>query len=233
MLASLHHADIPRNRHRAFAYTPWHKELNFEQITFPFTASQLPLFERLNPTLSITLLQWKKDAAHLVRAAPLHPSRRVIHLLLVDEHFVGISNLDRLINSNATHSHHSRYHCQRCLRPFFSIEKRAQHMPFCLKNEPHHYRMPKEKMYTFTKWAKTLSPTHVIYADIECLLETGEGSTLQNHQPIAAAYLVVPHKSITNRSPIYRQFVGRHCIPELLEALEKEVIFILLIFYIH
>jgi hypothetical protein len=83
--------------------------------------------------------------------------------------------------------------------------------------------MPKEKEYSFRNWAKTLSPTFVIYADIECLLEAGEGSTLQRHRPIAAAFLIVPHPSIKSIQPSYHYFVGDICIPQFLEGLEREV----------
>ena len=239
VLASLHHADIPRHRYRAAKYAPWMSELNWDGITFPFTVSQLSLFEKRNPALSICLLQWKKveeddelvdddddeevEKACLVRRAPLHPSRRVIHILLVGNHYVGVTSINRLLNShNIEHGHHNRHYCERCLRPFFTTFKLDEHMPFCLRNEPQHYRMPEEKVYGFTHWGKTLSPSFVIYADIECLLEVGDGSTLQHHKPIASAFLVVANKAL-NIEPRYRSFVGRTCIPEFLKSLEEEV----------
>jgi hypothetical protein len=199
-------------------------ELKFEGISFPFTASQLPLFERLNPGLVITLLQWKDDEARLVRSAPLSETRQVVHVLLVKDHYVGVSNLDRLLNShNNSHHHNSRYYCERCLRPFFTKEKRTEHKPFCMRNKPQHYVMPKEKEYAFGSWGKTLSPGYVIYADIECLLEPGLDNNLQSHKPIAAGYIVVPNASIQDVEPRYRSFLGRSCITEFMASIEWEV----------
>jgi hypothetical protein len=99
-----------------------------------------------------------------------------------------------------------------------------EHLPFCLRNQPQHLKMPKEKDYEFRNWAKTLSPSFVVYADIECLLEAGEtNGVLQRHKPIAAAFLIVPHSSLTHMQPTYHSFVGATCIPQFLEGLEKEV----------
>jgi hypothetical protein len=82
--------------------------------------------------------------------------------------------------------------------------------------------MPEEKEYSFKNWAKTLSPSFVIYGDIECIL-TKDDSVLQQHLPIAAAFLIVPNKVIKNIIPTYHSFLGRDCIPRFLENLEKEV----------
>ena len=190
VLAVLHHGDLARDRNRATQYAPWLNELNFGDIPFPFCVGSLKRFESLNPSLAIRLLQWKDEETKLLRAAPLCPERRVVNILLVGDHYVGVTNLNRLLNDWKLHNHNSRLYRERCIRPFFTQSKLEQHKPFCLRNIPQHVVMPKESHYQFTKWAKTLSPSHVIYADIECLLLPGEGNLLQRHSPIAAAYLV-------------------------------------------
>ncbi len=72
-----------------------------------------------------------------------------------------------------------------------------------------------------------MSPSHVIYADIECILKKGkeeEENVLHRHEPIAAAFLVVPHHELRDRKEAtYHYFQGRDCIPQLLQSLEEEV----------
>lgn len=97
VLATLHYGDVKRDRQRAAKYETWLDELKWEGIKWPFTVAQLSLFERLNRGIAICLLKWdeESDEARLIRAAPLHPDRRVVHILLVKEHYVAVTNLDR------------------------------------------------------------------------------------------------------------------------------------------
>ena len=108
----MHYGDILRHRNRATQYEPWLNDLKFDGISFPFTVSQLPLFERQNPTLTIRLLQWKGDEVSVLRKPIEKPDRRVVNILLVNDHFCGVSNLDRLLNSKEAHQHHKRIYCE-------------------------------------------------------------------------------------------------------------------------
>jgi hypothetical protein len=254
LLSVLHYHDVPINRGRASKYTPWLNELDFTGIPFPFQTGSLPRFERQNPTLTVCLLRWSKEhqEARLLRAPTLitaatlpqqqqqqpQQQRRIVPILLVGSHYVGITNLNRLLNNKDEHSHHVRKYCLRCLRPFTTEEKLNEHFYFCDLNQPQHYLMPKERNFNFTNWGKCLSPSFVVYADIECLLTPPEDTTsrtttniLQHHKPIAAAYLVVPNRDLLQLhshdtdfvqfNDYYRIFVGAQCIPQLLASLEE------------
>jgi hypothetical protein len=54
-------------------------------------------------------------------------------------------------------------------------------------------------------------------------LEKGESSTLQQHLPIAAAFLIIPNKALKLIKSSYHYFVGRNCITSFLASLEIEV----------
>jgi hypothetical protein len=141
VLSVLHYGDVPTHRNRATQYAPWLNELNFTGIAFPFKTSSLSIFERNNPSLSICLFQWKNDKARLLRWNPSTPDRRVVHVLLVGEQYVGVTNLDRLINFNAPHKY---YYCPQCLQPSTTVKKLEEHLVFCNRDDAQHFIKPIE-----------------------------------------------------------------------------------------
>ena len=151
VLSVLHYADITRNRQRASKYAPWLEELNFCGILFPFQAKDLPRFESHNPTIAINLLLWdKKGNAKLARGSPVTEGRLVINILIIDNHYVGVVHLNRLLNDNNEHANNTRKYCQRCLRPFFAQAKLDEHLHACMKNQQGQYNMPQVGKHLLT-----------------------------------------------------------------------------------
>ena len=222
ILSALHYDDIDAHHGRASKYHTWVNELNFTGIQLPFQARDLPRFERQNPSLAINLLEWKADGkAILARGSPVTESRKVLNILLVNTHYVGVVNLNRLFNDKKGHNSHTRKYCERCLRPFYNNKSFDEHLPACKKNLQREYKMPRpeKKCLLFTNWAKTISPSHVLYGDIECMI-LDDGT----HKPIMCGYLVVANRqipSLADVTPIYHEFSGLSCIQNMLAELEK------------
>ena len=220
VLSVLHYGDILHDRQRASKYTPWLEELNFSRILFPFQAKDLPRFEYQNPAIAINLLEWNKNGhATLARGSPVTEYRQVINILIIDKHYVGVVNLNRLLNNNNSHGNHSRKYCDLCLRPFVTQATLDDHLLASMKNQQRQYNMPPagKNNLTFSNYAKTISPTHVIYSDIECMIMPGG-----EHCPIMCGYLLIPNSNINalqHTQPVYRSFVGRDCIRQLLSNL--------------
>ena len=57
VLAALHPFDRQKNANRINKFLPFEKELNLKGIVFPMNISQIPKFERQNPTISINVFQ--------------------------------------------------------------------------------------------------------------------------------------------------------------------------------
>ena len=147
LLSVLHYDHVQaKKRGRASQYDPWLNEHKWEGISFPFTTSQIDHFEGLNLGLFIHLLEWKENKVSIVRRATPPPGpQKIVSILLVEDHFVGVTNLDRLLNSNAAHNHQTRHYCQRCLDPFVTNKKLADHLLFCNQNDLQMIAMPAQK----------------------------------------------------------------------------------------
>ena len=116
LLSVLHYNDITVNRDRPNQYAAWLNEHNWEGIEFPFTAAQVKKFEKNNPGLRITLLEWDEEEKHYPVRVLYHtkdsiqPTDRVIPILAVEDsknkdswHYVGVTNLSRLLNMKDRH----------------------------------------------------------------------------------------------------------------------------------
>ena len=222
-----------KQSNRPAQYVCFFNELDFSGINFPFQVVDLPRFHRQNKSIGINLLKWDNslNITKVLVPAPLDPSRNVISILLVEQgknyHYVGVSNLDRLLNSHKEHNNHKRFYCTRCLRPFFAASKLEDHIPLCLLNKIQCVSMPKHKSFKFTNYSACVSPAYVIYADLESLLVkdvTGLSANV-SHKPIAIAYNILPNMNLKN-NPIkeYREFVGMSCIENFLRSLERDAI---------
>jgi hypothetical protein len=225
VLSVLHYNDIIRDRHRSSKYEPYLCELNMGGISMPFTVGSLPLFHVKNKDIGINLLRWTdNDEVEVLVPAPLSESRQIVNILLVDDHYVGVANLNRLLNDSNNNSHHSKHYCERCLKPYYGknsngrdtlLQAREKHREKCLKNIIQSVRMSENQNFCFNNHLATVSPPYVIYADSEALiLPNGE------HKPIAFAYHLVPNKNL--RNPInatYHEFVGENCVRDFLQSL--------------
>jgi len=216
----LHYDDVKYHRERPLNYTQWLDTI--VGVQYPFTTSQLTNFHLANPTVAINLFGWNEEdgKAYIIQSAINDENRRMINILHINDHYVGIIHLDRLLNSRTNptaNGHNKRFYCESCLQPFYVREKLNLHMVRCITGKVQHCIMPAEKDFFFKNHSATISPSHIIYADTEALLINDNECII--HQPIAAAFLIVSPNEMK-----YRSFVGITCIKEFLMKLEDEVV---------
>ena len=248
VLSILHYNEITQNRHRVTTYKQWENELKFDGITFPITAGDIPRFERLNPGLYINLLHWdEKNKEHPVRMLrscgypKQHPDGiepRLINVLTYNvggggedapAHYVGVTNLNRLLNSKGKHqSHEGRKHCERCLQPFTSEELLTNHREYCYTGRPETLVPMNEnkQKHIFQRWQSIQRLPYIVYADIECYLEKKGGDDtdygrVRTHKAAAISYLLIPHPEM-KAEPLnlrYRVYQGPDCIVRCMRSL--------------
>jgi len=172
-ILSVLHYNPQAHMGRTSFYEEYMTSLNVKNIQFPFTIGQINNFHRQNPNIAVNILQWDENEcqAKPLLCAPRSAERRVVNVLLVENgeqsHFVGVPNINRLLNNNKYQNHNSLHYCHRCLYPFYSQEKLNEHLLLCIDNIIQNCKIPMDSAYQFHNHSAAVSPSHVIFADIE------------------------------------------------------------------
>ena len=214
------------------------------------TKAQLNLFEKNNPNLLINLLEWQgekdqKNPVHVIRPAP-RPKKfddaqdiKVVTIMAVELndgswHYVGVPNLDRLLNKSGQR----RTYCVRCLQPLFTGSKNIatkredlmkEHLKTCMMLNPDSVKMTEKSVLEFEGHAKTQRLPYVAYADTECYLEKDpEDANVIHHIPCSIGILLVPHPEMKAKpfDVPYKVFTGPKCMEEacvFLDATARKV----------
>ena len=236
ILSVLYYNEVARNKRGiASKYHRFMNTVNWEGLDFPMTAKQVAHFESNNPSLRVNMLKWHagENETHPVSMiyhskSPVKEGQRIISVLAVDRptgstegppcHFVGVTDLNKLLSSQGQHKHY----CERCLQPFRTTEYLGKHRPFCYTNTRETLVPAKGTFHRFDQWGKMQKVPYVVYADIECTLSKQDDRHLERHTPAAFGFLLVGNPELV-RTPIpnrYQVFVGDNCIEDGLTALE-------------
>lgn len=91
-------------------------------------------------------------------------------LLLYENHYCLIRNLNRLIADQRQHEH-TGYYCPKCLIPVYERAKYQPHVDACQNDQMSRIVMPKEgkNILQFRNFHRQLRCPVVVYADTECL----------------------------------------------------------------
>ena len=143
-------------RTRMSSYEKWKDELCFDGCKFPMTIPQIKIFENRNTNLAINVYEWigfNKTSSSGDKLPPLKflrqcsskkgINRQIINILKKNDHFYGISNMNRLLNSGLSNRH--RKWCERCIRPFHTQAKLDQHRLLCYQAKRQVEIMPLEE----------------------------------------------------------------------------------------
>ena len=125
IVASLFHGQVPqqRNKERRAQYEPFLSELDFSMVSFPATVEDIIDFQRVNKNIAINALMYTPEPKEghpkvIVLYHPpqsIHAGRQLAQILLVNDHWLPIISLDRLMSTG--HNHNS--FCSRCLRNLY------------------------------------------------------------------------------------------------------------------
>jgi hypothetical protein len=169
IVASLHHEEIEdqHNKSRRNFYDRFFQRYDFSTVHFPATADEIVNLMKVNKEIAVNALLYKKNKNNEYVITPIyHPphsemtGRRMATILLVDDHWLAVTNLDRLLATVQGHS----AHCYRCLRNFHNAELLEKHMAKCYDEMGQKPTMPigDEALNKFQDWSKMLSPPFVV-----------------------------------------------------------------------
>jgi hypothetical protein len=242
IIASLHHEEINdqhRHKNRKENYTPFIEQYDFSNINFPASANDICKFQKQNKDIAINaLLYVPSEENKAASVVPIyHPphslafNRRMATILLVGDHWLAVTNLNRLLSEQGeTGARDHMAHCFRCLKNLYYPDRLAIHMKKCYNGMGQRVVMPspEEAVHKFKDWSKMLSHSFVMYADMECILVKSDppSKVLQIHVPCAVGSYLVPHKGLDWEQQPVRINEGVDCMKNFcmeLDTLANEI----------
>lgn len=222
VLAALHPAKS-WHRKRASSYREHMGKYVFPE-TFPITFPQdVETFERKN-SVSINVYGFDKDQKFIYPLKVVADElEKHIDLLLIDNHFVAITNLAGLFPEAPS----LRVRCKRCLTGFRSEASLSAHLSMCRDKKPGRTVFPRkgDELYFKTTHVMEEFPYYCVY-DFEAILEPSErtGNVYENHVPSSFCLLVIRSKD----SSIVEEYLyrGPDCVERfisILNFIEKEI----------
>ena len=111
-----------------------------------------------------------------LRVSELYEREHEIDLLLIEEnetkHYCLINNLSRLVSSQVSKHKEMTFICRRCLNPFNSEDRLAEHLESCRTHDAVKVVMPKEgSTLKFKHFFKSMRVPFIVYADFESLTQ--------------------------------------------------------------
>ena len=233
----------PQKEHkeRISKYKQYENELNLNGVNFPMKIKSIRIFEK-NNNLKINVYGIKcinmkeKEKRESWKTYPIEPSKRKeykekINLILYENHYILITNLESWISSEAfkINSSQSFNICEKCLTITYTENAFINHERFHIDNEPTTYILPSEKdnKLKFTNYSFRLRVPFIMVADIECLnipLDKNDNEKGYTHKQIPSmvfSKLVSDYPNILQDEE--KEFIGENCINDYVKYIvEKE-----------
>ncbi|XP_064215761.1 uncharacterized protein LOC135265262 [Tribolium castaneum] len=241
--------------HLPSSYPHWSTLFNFQGIEFPVKLDSIAKFESQN-NVSINVygleLLYVNNKVKFEIVGPLYFTnfKKPVHinlLLLSDndgnQHYCTITNLPRLVSSQLSKHHHSKFFCDGCLQYFTTQALLDRHSSTdCGKL---YARIPNNELITnrfgynvpanvleFQNYHHKMTIPFIVYADFECLLKPmstvapnpNQSFSIKTflHQPYSCAYYI--KCSYNDQLSKFQSFRGQSSVVDFITALEIDLI---------
>ena len=190
ILAALHYDEIKDDHPaRPSKYIKWLNDLNFEGIDFPVDLKEIDKFENQNP-YRINVLGYENKEIYPLRISnKILSNELTINLLLINDkneeiknsdekssedkinnHYVWIKDLSRLLSKQISKDKCKKYICIRCFNYFRFESAFKKHEEICKNIDFIKTLVPKpETFIEFKNYKKMIKVPFVIYADFETI----------------------------------------------------------------
>lgn len=226
VIASLYPIKI--HAERIILYKKYEKNFNLKGIKFPMEINKIKKFEKnySNLDFRINVYTWKVHQFKQSMLVPIRISKikakKLVNLLLLNEHYFLIKHFNRLVGSFS-----SRYHkfCSSCLSGFQTDSRLLKHEERCLNFKPSTAILPKEnenKLY-FRQVEQMMKFPFIMFADFESILEknneniTDKTTIIQTHKPCAYSLIVVKDDDTIYH---HNSYIGDNCIEVFLRDIK-------------
>ena len=222
---------------------PEENTLNMEGIEYPVSLKDLNKFEKQNPTMSITVLEYEGKSVYPLRKSDCTDRDYNIILMLKEEggvkHYCLVKSLSRLQASQTTNGKRKEHFSLRCLNPFWCEEALSKHKEYCNEYEAVKIELPKKgTMLKFKNYHRSEKVPFIVYADFECFIkpiqscdpdpknrdgtERSYTKQYQKHEPSSFCYYI---KCFDNEvyEPKVVSYTGEDAAQKFVEMLEEDI----------
>ena len=209
---------------RVSHYQRYRNELNFNGIEFPVNREGIKKFERLNPSISITVIGYERGKEFPYYIPDVKKEKHVTFLYWSEEkksHYAWIKNLNRFL-SNQTKHKTEMFYCERCFHGFIREDLLKRHEELCAK-QPVQKTVMTDEGVKFRNIRNMEPSLFTVYADFEAIvpatqeMKTTKTETLQIHEACGYAYTVVSRDpDYPNHTNYYR---GEDAVEKFLEEM--------------
>ena len=176
-----------------------------EGIEYSVSLKDLNMFEKQNPTISITVLGYKGKSVYPLRNSDCTYRDHNIILMLIEEggvkHYCLVKSINRLLSSQASNGKGKEHFCLRCLNPFRCEKSLSKHKEYCDEYEAVKIELPKKcTMLEFKNYHRSEKVPFIVYADFECYIkpmqscdpnpESSYTKQYQKHEPSSFCYYI-------------------------------------------
>ena len=136
-----------KHKQRQNKYKPNLHKLNFDNIEFPMSLTDVPKFEK-RKSIGINVFGFEKNKILPPYLTKIKTEKNIPLLLLTDEftsHYCLITNFHAFMARQFGKRNHNRYkYCERCLQGFRDNISLEKHLYFCGEHKAVHISMPTE-----------------------------------------------------------------------------------------
>ena len=233
---ALNYDKIDRNPQRISKFKPFIKEYNWEDIDFPSTSKDWKKFKRNNEiALNILYVPHNTKKVEIAYKSKHNLTReKQIILLIISNgenwHYLAIKSLSGLL-TGITSNHKEECYCLNCFHSYRTKNKLEAHKKICGNRDYCRVEMPTKDNNTikYNHGEKSIKLPFVVYADLECLLETmstcynnpEESSTTKINKHKPSGYSIFTHCSFDKSKSKLNYYRGEDCMTKFCKDLRE------------
>ena len=212
--------------------------LNMEGIEYPVSLKDIDKFERQNPSISITVLEYEGKLVYPLRNSNNTNREHDVILILIEEegvnHYCLVKNVSRLLSSQVSNHKEKHHFCLRCINSFWTHKSLNKHLEYCGNHEAVKINMPeKGTMLKFKNYDRVEKVPFIIYVDFESCIksihtcdlnpENSYTKQYQKHEPISFYYYIKCFDSKVYLPIKERSYTGKNAEQVFLKYLEEDI----------
>ena len=239
LTVALNHEQIKDHPERISKIKPFIDQYNWNEIDFPSHGKDWKKFESNNNSIALNVLYVPHNTEKIRHAYKskynLTRENQVILLMITDGekwHYLAVKRLSALFREIAGNNH-GDFYCLNCFRSYNTENKLKKHKKVFENHDYCYVEMPEKynKILKYNQGERSIKSPHIIYADLECLLEKTntchnnpeKSSTIKINKHVPSGYSLFTHCSFDTTKNKLDYYRGKNCMKNFCLDLREHV----------